>query len=158
MSRLRSILAFALATVVATTALPATSAHASASCHGNTCRGLLASAVGCTDDAFVIAGFTLNDPTLAGPSHADLFYSRACHSAWGEYNTPSGPNDLHLIALYSLPYNAAGGAVEEFRVLGNSSNTTTTMANWDGSVRFCVFYQRDRVDPGDDRNACSRWR
>lgn len=139
-----------ISALVITTAGPANAALV-ASCHGITCESFKAADKGCTDDAYIVHGVVAPDVVPEGNVTVDLYYSPACHAAWGEYNTPS-LSDPSFVRLSSQPYSG-GDQTLKFTVLATQfHNTLTTMVNWDDSITFCVAHG------GGGLIACTEWR
>ncbi|BCJ34674.1 hypothetical protein Athai_21770 [Actinocatenispora thailandica] len=119
---------------------PATAASAGG-CSGSNCEGKYASTVsGCADDGHVINGFTLDGVESGGVyAHADIYYSQACHSAWGEYVTPKSGDISYVGFFYQLPNGGdgehwiGGGYLD-----GTQQDFVTTMVDWDKSMKLCV--------------------
>lgn len=124
------------------------SATVTPSCWAVSCEDQYATDVGCQDDAYVVAAFQIPDAQASRPSEVDLWYSPACHAAWGEYYT-TDPQDSRVVVLYGLPEY---GGVESgpYQTVFGAGDYRTTMLDWDDSVKFCA--QPGGVD------LCTRWR
>jgi hypothetical protein len=134
---------------------------ASPGCYGASCAGGDPLAEGCLDDALEIAGFQVTNGTYPGNSTGGLFYSRACHAAWGEYISTTA-SEYRKYVLYSQPFNGGSPEVAVFEDHAHLGHNGTTMADWDSSLKFCAHGYNG--DPDTDETirhadvACTRWR
>ncbi|WP_157747121.1 hypothetical protein [Micromonospora echinofusca] len=132
---------------------------AAASCAGAGCNGKMAAAQGCTADAFVIVGFTLNDPDVSAQPHGDLWYSPTCRAMWADFNVPEA-STLISAQLWTQPEY---GGMNQLAASSNLSegNWTSSMVDWQQSVKFCGSHKGTDPDmdlPSGGYNACTAWR
>jgi hypothetical protein len=137
---------------------------AGAPCSGRGCDGKWAGEPGCRDDQKIVASYQLYFEST--PGTANLFYSRACQAAWGEFIINGTPPylDIQLWAqpqyggTKRLPLNPDG--LNSTRVEGTTNVYRTVLASWEYSLKAChSYYPFPGLDPEGDSTSgdCTKW-
>ncbi|WP_343449753.1 hypothetical protein [Micromonospora oryzae] len=120
----------------------------------------MAAAQGCLTGAFVTAGFTLNDPEVSQQTRGDLWYSPTCKAMWADFNSPEVYSPIYGQLWVQPEYGGVNTLAASTQMI-SPGNWTSTMVDWQQSVKLCGSHQGTDPDmgfPTQGYNACSAWR
>lgn len=153
--KLTALLVGVVVAAICVIAVPAQPARA-ASCSGASCHGKDWAAQGCKSGAYPITGVTLMSPIPNDNGEyktpvvqLDIWYSPACHAAWGEYLKKSAGTGMTLHSAYYVS-----------PIGGNSKPMQTgKMIHWDNSIKMCATDDESEPDaPGPQGGeGCTPW-
>ncbi|MCX5069165.1 hypothetical protein OOJ91_25305 [Micromonospora lupini] len=136
--------------------LTPTAAAAAPGCTRTGCNGKVASANGCTSDAYAVSSFSRvdgNDPEQT-VAHGDLYYSPACGAMWGDY-TATFFGDTSTLELDWQPTYGGLNQKAQSILISGVGNYVTTMVSWEYSVQLCASSPTGNPD---GNATCTVWR
>jgi hypothetical protein len=136
MKRHRAILLLVAALTTVIGLMVPAPAMAAVHCDGSGCNGKKITETDCMTRAYAIGGLEVkfSSKTVA---RADLWFSPSCHAMWGDYNASDGEM-FASVELQTQPEYGGVNAVPFSEYLRGPGNVTTTMVDWQQSVRVCA--------------------
>lgn len=137
MKRHRAFLCLVTAAVAAVGLMAPTPASAAVHCDGSGCNGKKITDTDCMTRAYATSGVQVTNSAKKVVATVDLWFSPSCHAMWGEYNA----TDADVFASVDLETQPEYGGVNVQRfseLLRGPGHITTTMTDWQQSVRVCA--------------------